>query len=198
MVNKKLKESETKTLPEILPVSESTVMVLSDNTPKNISMNDLVEFIDKKQKQAETTPNPNLKPTIKGKFIFDSILEHGAVENGMDKLQRVIKFNPPLVINYEIYDNYNKDIQTAAVAVFDFGLTINVLLDFKTNWLIQKGYEGLTKESSPEDVLMYTLIFDLFHTFCHSVTALNYTYFHWALLGFLQNRATIGPITKSP
>jgi len=124
------------------------------------------------------------------KFVFEFIKENNGNE---------IYFNPPLTIEYSIYkkideetgkENYPEDIPVMAYATFDFGLEVHIPLDIDHNWLIN-GYNGLTKESSFDDILMNTIIFDLFHAFCHIPEDPNYSHYNWALKGWLKERATV-------
>lgn len=105
-------------------------------------------------------------------------------------------FNPPLKVAYTIWekkdpvtgeDNYPDDYPLVAFATYDFGLTMETPINPENNWLTN-GYNGLTKDSSPEDILMNSLIFDLFHAFCHETQDPNYSHYHWALVGWLRNR----------
>ena len=132
-------------------------------------------------------------PVTKGKFVFD------AIQEGSDESLRQIYFNPPLVIEYSIYDkidketgkdSYPEDVSSMAFSELDFGMEIHVPLDVKDNWLMN-GYGGLTKESDPIDVLMRTICFDLFHAFFHPTEDPNYDFYHWALYGNLKDRVTL-------
>ncbi len=131
------------------------------------------------------------KPKHSGKFVFAGIMEG---ENG-DK--RTIRFNPPLKVSYTIWDridkdtglqNFEADVPMMGIATYDFGLTMETPLDPEHNWLTN-GYQGLTKDSSPEDILMASITFDLFHAFFHETQDPNFSHYHWALLGWLQDRA---------
>ena len=133
------------------------------------------------------------KPKFSGKFVFEGIMENG------DGDKRSIKFNPPLVIKYDILEkidkdtgkpNYPEDFPMVAFATYDFGLTMETPLDPEHNWLTN-GYNGLTKDSNPEDILMASVIFDLFHAFCHEKQDPNYSHYHFALTGWLKDRATV-------
>jgi hypothetical protein len=42
-----------------------------------------------------------------------------------------------------------------------------------------------------EDILMYSIIYDLFHAFCHDPQDPNYSHYNWALCGWLKNRANV-------
>ena len=140
------------------------------------------------------TPTETLRqPLKKGKFIFESIQE------GSGESKRVITFKPQLVINYTIWEkkdpttgkeNYPEDVPVMGFATYDFGLTMNTPLDLEHNWLVD-GYEGLSKESELSDVLMYSLIYDLFHAFGHDNQDPNYSHYNWALFGWLKHRATV-------
>ena len=132
------------------------------------------------------------KPLIEGKFIFKGIQE------GEGEGRRVIEFTPPLVVEYSIWekknaeggDNYPEDTAMMAFATYDFGMEMMTPLDVKNNWLAN-GYQGLSKDSTPEDILMKTLFYDLFHAFCHIPQDPNYSHYHWALCGWLKERANV-------
>ena len=80
---------------------------------------------------------------MKGKFIFEGIQE------GSDESLRQMYFNPPLVINYSIFEkvdkdtdkeNYTEETSIMGYATFDFGMEIHVPLEAKKNWLVN-GYK---------------------------------------------------------
>jgi len=128
-----------------------------------------------------------------GKLIFDSIQEGEG-----DSLHKLY-FNPPLKVDFSIYEkidketgkeNYPEDVPIMGYATFDFGMEAHVPLDVEHNWLAN-GYEGLTKDSSPTEILQGTIMFDLFHAFFHTVQDPNYSHYHWALQGWLQERANV-------
>ena len=134
------------------------------------------------------------KPKYSGKFVFEGVMEGGEIEG-----KRSITFNPPLKVAYTIWEkkdpltgkeNYTEDFPMIAFTTYDFGLTMETPIDPEHNWLTN-GYNGLTKDSSPEDILMNSLIFDLFHAFCHETQDPNYSHYHFALVGWLKDRATI-------
>ncbi len=77
-----------------------------------------------------------------------------------------------------------------AFATFDFGMSVEYPLDVEHNRLAN-GYEGLTSESHPIDVLMKTIFFDLFHSFFHPVQDPNFTHYNWAIQGWLQERTSV-------
>ena len=128
------------------------------------------------------------KPKFEGKFIFEAIKEGAST----------ITFKPPLVVSYTIWekknaegkDSYPEDVPMMAYGDFDFGMGMMTPVDLEHNWLVH-GYNGLTKDSSPEDVLMQSLIYDLFHAFTHCEMDPNYTHYHWALYGWLKERAVV-------
>lgn len=132
------------------------------------------------------------KPLHEGRFIFKGIQE------GQGEGRRVIEFNPPLSVLFTIWekknaegeDNYPEDVPLMGYATYDFGLEMFTPLDVEHNWLVN-GYEGLSKESPPEDILMKTLFYDLFHAFCHIPEDPNYSHYHWALKGWLKERANV-------
>jgi hypothetical protein len=133
------------------------------------------------------------KPKYSGTFVFEGVMEGGEGD------RRSITFNPPLKVAYTIWekkdpvsgeDNYTEDYPMVAFATYDFGLPMETPLDPANNWLTN-GYNGLTKDSSPEDILMNSIIFDLFHAFCHETQDPNYAQYHWALVGWLKSRATL-------
>jgi hypothetical protein len=134
---------------------------------------------------------------MKGKFIFQGIQE------GEGESMRQIFFSPPLSVEFSIHEkidsetgkeNYPEDIQLKAYATFDFGMTMEAAVDVENNWLVRGGYEGLTKESNVVDILRNTIFFDLFHAFCHIPDDPNYSHYHWALKGWLQERALVKEI----
>ena len=133
------------------------------------------------------------KPKFQGKFVFDGIME----DSGEDK--RTITFKPPLVVNYTIFEkldkdtgkpNYPEDVPLLAYATFDFGMMMMTPLNPENNWLTN-GYNGLTKDSPVEDILMNSVIFDIFHALCHETQDPNYSHYHFALKGWLKDRATV-------
>jgi hypothetical protein len=128
------------------------------------------------------------EPLTKGIFVFNEI------EEGEDK----IVFNPPLNVSYQIFEkidkesgkeNYNQDSSIMGFARYDFGMDIEVSLSEDN--MLTSGYHGLTKESPPEEILMKSIMFDLFHAFLHPSEDPNYTHYHFALLGWLKDRAKI-------
>jgi hypothetical protein len=130
---------------------------------------------------------------MRGKFIFE------AIQEGEDESLRQIYFNPPLVIEYSIYDkidketgkeNYPEDSDLMGFFTFDFGMMGECSLDSKNNFL-SHGYEGLTKESPVEDVLMKSIMFDLFHAFFHTSQDPNYGFYHHALYAYLKDRTIL-------
>ena len=132
-------------------------------------------------------------PLTEGKFIFDGIQE------GNGDTRMTITFKPPLVVNYTIWEKldkntgrpcYPEDVPFMGYATYDFGMEMNTPLDADHNWLA-KGYGGLYPKSSKEDILMYSLIYDLFHAFCHCESDPNFSHYHWALKGWLKERATV-------
>lgn len=135
------------------------------------------------------------KSKFSGKFVFEGIMEGGECKGD----HRTIIFNPPLVVKYDIWEkidkntgklNYPEDFPMIGYSTYDFGVTMETPLDPANNWLTN-GYNGLTKDSSPEDILMGSVIFDLFHAFFHETQDPNYSHYHWALVGWLKSRATI-------
>ena len=129
----------------------------------------------------------------RGKFIFQGIQESEGEE------KKTIIFNPPLIIDYTILDkidkktgkeNYTEDSPIMGFVTYDFGMEVIVSLDVEHNWLVN-GYGGLTKESPLEDILMKSIFFDLFHSFCHPTEDPNYSHYHWALKGWLDERVTV-------
>ena len=143
--------------------------------------------------QSEEQNVPTLKPLKEGKFVFE------AIQEGRGEGSRSIIFQPPLVIRYVILEKkdaqtgkecYPEDVPMMGFITFDFGMEMNTPIDSEHNFL-SGGYEGLTKESTPEDVLMYSTIFDLFHSFCHDKEDPNYSHYNWALYGNLKNRAKV-------
>lgn len=142
---------------------------------------------------------PAKAPKLEGKYIFAGIQEGEGVG------KRTLIFNPPLVIEYDIYEknnpdgtmNFTDDVKTLGYATFDFGLEVEIALDPEHNFLTKGAYEGLTNESDVIDVLMYSLFFDLFHAFCHTSLDPNYTHYHWALYGWLKDRGTVIDVTEA-
>jgi hypothetical protein len=125
-----------------------------------------------------------------GKFIFEGIHE------GEGDSLRQIYFNPPLKVDFSIYEkidketgkeNYPEDVPLMGFFTFDFGMEAHVSLDVKQNWLVN-GYEGLTPDSDPIDILRGTIMFDLFHAFFHIPQDTNYSHYNWALRGWLKER----------
>lgn len=136
------------------------------------------------------------KPLAEGILQFDVVMEGPA-----DGDHRTITFKPPLKVDYTVWpedeDVAKKDgievdpkKPTLAYFTFDFGMTSRVYLTPEKNMFVH-GYEGLSKESTPEEILIKTLTFDLFHAFCHCDMDPNYTPYHWAILGWLKDRAKV-------
>lgn len=131
------------------------------------------------------------KPSKQGKFIFEGIQE------GKGEERKTMIFSPPLVVEFSIYeknentnrDNFSETTSRLAYVNYDFGMSMETSVD-ESNWLIN-GYEGLSKESDPVDILMYSLIFDLFHSFCHNSQDPNYTHYNFALAGWLKDRVVV-------
>jgi hypothetical protein len=137
------------------------------------------------------------EPLKKGKFIFD------AIQEGTGEGRRTITFNPPLIVEYMIFEkkdpktgkeNYPEDVSIMGFADFDFGMNMMTPLDLENNWLVN-GYEGLSEKSELEDILMYSLIYDLFHSFYQDTIDPNYSHYNWALRGWLKERATVMDFT---
>jgi hypothetical protein len=135
------------------------------------------------------TESDRPQPKFEGKFVFESIKEG----------EGVITFTPPLVVDYSIWEKknpktgeeqYPEDVPMMAYGDFDFGMSMMTPVDIDHNWLMQ-GYNGLTKDSTPEEVLMKSLVYDLFHAFTHCEQDPNYTHYHWALYGWLKDRAKV-------
>lgn len=126
----------------------------------------------------------------KGKFIFE------AIEEGTDETYRRLLFNPPLVVNYSIMEQvFDEGLHTEytklmGYATYDFGMEVHMALEAEHNVLIN-GYEGLSSNSDPIDILMKSIWFDLFHSFFQPTEDANYSHYHWALQGWLQERASI-------
>jgi hypothetical protein len=157
------------------------------------TISNMGKFTPKNEKTQSRTPIKH------GRFVFSGIQE-GAGPGS----RRVIQFRKPVVINYEIFqkkdaktgeDCFPEDVPMVAFVKYDFGLVMQTTLDEKNNALVKgyngKGYEGLSKDSELEDILMYTIIFDIFHAFCHATLSPNYTYYHWALKGWLRENAIL-------
>ncbi len=130
---------------------------------------------------------------LKGKYIFE------AIQEGEGEGKRTIQFNPPLVIEYSIYDkidvdtgkeNFSDDVGVKGYATFDFGMEYETALDSKHNFLTN-GYLGLTKDSQPENIFMKTIMYDLFHAFFHIPQDPNYLHYHHALYAYLRERASL-------
>lgn len=141
----------------------------------------------------ETAESKHPKPLFDGKFIFEGIQE----SEGEDK--RILQFHPRLTVDYKIWQKIDKeteqecypdDVPMMGYCTFDFGMQMNTPLNAENNILIN-GYEGLSEESSPQDILMKTLIYDLMHAFYHTPEDPNFTYFHWALNGWLKDRTSV-------
>lgn len=141
----------------------------------------------------ETTETKHPKPLFDGKFIFDGLQEG----EGEDK--RILQFQPRLTIDYTIWnktdeetgiESYPEDVPMMGYATFDFGMKMNTPLDAEHNWLVN-GYEGLSKDSSPEEILMKTLMYDLMHAFYHTPDDPNFSHYHWALNGWLKDRTSV-------
>ena len=142
------------------------------------------------------TPTEISEPLKKGKFVFE------AIQEGLGEEKRTITFKPKLIIDYTIWmkkdpktgkENYPEDVPILGFVTFNLGdvcMDMNTPLDLEHNWLIN-GYEGLNKNSSLEDVLMYSVIYDLFHSFCHDPEDPNYSHYNFALRGWLRDRATV-------
>jgi hypothetical protein len=99
-----------------------------------------------------------------------------------------LEFNPPLVVNYTIEKN-GLGVLRAFIS-YDFGMDDEIPVSPEHNFLCS-GYQDLTKESDPVDVLRKTIEFDLFHAFTHYEGDPNYTHRHWALKGWLNERVLI-------
>ena len=136
----------------------------------------------------ETKPT---KPLKNGVYIFKDIQE----TVGGD----IISFIPPLIVKYNIWPKkdeetgkecYSEDTPFMGYATYDFGMEMNTPLSPDHNFL-SDGYCGLTKESPMEDILMYSVIYDLFHAFCHITEDPNYSHYYWALAGWLNERASV-------
>lgn len=133
------------------------------------------------------------KPICEGKYIFSGIQE------GSGEGLREIVFNPPLVIEYSIWEkidketgkeNYPEESPIMGYIDFDFGMDAKIALDVKYNWLVDE-YNGLTVESPLQDKLMKSIFFDLFHAFYHPNVDPNYSHYHHALFAYLNPRVTL-------
>lgn len=137
--------------------------------------------------------SPKVPKALKeGTFVFEGIQE------GEGKTRRTIEFKPPLVVKYGIYEkneiskeeqDFQDDSKLVGYTNYDFGLAMATSVD-ESNSLIN-GYGGLTKESEPIEVLRYSIIYDLFHAFCHDIKDPNYSHYHWAITGWLKDRVTV-------
>jgi hypothetical protein len=136
---------------------------------------------------------PSTEPFKRGKFVFDGI------EEGDEQERRILKFAPRLIVEYNIWQKndpktgqecYPDNIPIIGFGTYDFGLTMSTALHPDFNHLCN-GYGGLTRDSEPEDILLYTIIFDLFHAFCQNQDDPNYIHYHWALKGWLIDRAML-------
>ena len=106
-----------------------------------------------------------------------------------------LEFNPPLVVYYTIEKNGLGVLR--AFITYDFGMDDEIPVSSEHNFLC-RGYQNLTKNSDPVDILRKTIEFDLFHAFTHYEGDPNYTHRHWALKGWLKDRVTIKelPLTE--
>lgn len=137
------------------------------------------------------------KPLFEGTLRFDSVQEGPSHAE-----HRTIAFTPPLMVEYTVWPEedgkggfINPDKPYLAFFTFDFGMTGEVPMQYEHNFLLASpkrvGYEGLTTESTPEEIVIKMITFDLFHAFCHCEMDPNYTPYHWALLGWLKDRAKV-------
>ena len=145
---------------------------------------------------SDTPTEEILEPLKKGRYVFDSIQE------GSDDSKRIITFTPPLIVGYTIWEknnsktgkeNYPEDVPIMGFATFNLGdvcMDMSTPLDLEHNWLVN-GYEGLNKDSLLEDILMYSIIYDLFHSFCHDKEDPNFSHYNWALYGNLKGRVLV-------
>lgn len=108
--------------------------------------------------------------------------------NGLKYCGDEIVFDPP--INITCYYPYDDGEGIYGVVEYDFGMEVYISLEPKKNFLIW-GYRGLSEKSSHLDILRLTAQFDLEHAFFHPEEDPNYSHLHWALKGWLKDRATI-------
>lgn len=116
-----------------------------------------------------------------GEFTFTSITEDDT-----------LTFNPPLKITWNVWREFNEGTKNIwAYVQFDFGMTKRISVEADGNFLIAGGYEGLTKNSSYEDIVKKVIQFHLFHALTHTTQDPNYSHFHWALAGWLKGRVKV-------
>ena len=97
-------------------------------------------------------------------------------------------FDPPVEVNYTAYFEGE---ETIAYAQFDFGMDYSFRVDKGGNNLLICGYNGLNDQSSISEIVKSTVLFDVLHAFTHCEFDPNYQPFHWAITGWLQDRAEV-------
>jgi len=94
-----------------------------------------------------------------------------------------------LVVEYTFEEN---DMGvTYGLIRFDFGMIKQIVVSPEYNSLCA-GYNKLTPQSGPVEILKNTIQFDLFHAFYHYEHDPNYEDYHWALVGHLKDRVKSG------
>ena len=110
---------------------------------------------------------------------------------------RQLTFNPPVVVKWSMYGTfdyenplreYNEYVKTVFVD-YDFGLSdkFKPYSSIKCGW----AYAGITEQTPIEEIVKAFVEYDLCHAFFHYEGDPNYSHLHWALRGWLENRATI-------
>lgn len=118
----------------------------------------------------------------------ETLIKEGSINfSSICECDITLRFDPILVVDYAIYKKTDSII---ANVLFDFGMSLDINVDSNHNFLTT-GYNGLTKKSTPYQILKKTIQFDLFHAFTHYQTDPNYTRYHWALMGWLKDRTKV-------
>ena len=102
-----------------------------------------------------------------------------------------LQFNPPLRVDWSIYRDSSHPAEeiTIAYITFDFGLEykINPIATKNSGW----AYQGVTPQSTNEEVIKSIIRYDLFHAFTHYHGGPNYSHLHWALWGCLKDQVKV-------
>jgi len=111
-----------------------------------------------------------------------------AIESEDSYDSRRLEFNPPLTVEWSVYEEEGNG--KVAHVYYDFGLHDTFSVEPDKNCLLL-GYYGLRAVSPVQEMVEKNVIFDLFHAFTHCDMDPNYTHLHWALYGNLKDKTKV-------
>ena len=93
----------------------------------------------------------------------------------------------PIKVQWQIWKDPDKNDMRYAHITFDFGMSYECSMEVERNFLLN-GFNGVSKDSSFEEKVRATVLFDVMHALDHCDMDPNYTPFHWAIKGWLWDR----------